>query len=218
MHFTVRRNGGSVLLDDCIITKKLLSLFKPRLHQLMRAAKPYSMVSRNRMQNLHRLLYRVERDHVPGDVVETGVAQGGTAILLTSLVLEASLERQVWLYDAFESLNPDGPQFEVVCETLFNTFGFDPQRVHLVKGIFKTTLPKYPGRPIAFLHIDASGYEPVRCCLENLYPHVHPGGWVVLDNYGVDNECRKAVNELLATEDRNGSLRRFGHTQAYFQL
>ncbi|MCK4790277.1 MAG: class I SAM-dependent methyltransferase [Desulfobacteraceae bacterium] len=206
------------MLDDWIISKKLLPLFKPRLHQLMRAAKPYSMVSWNRMQNLHRLLYRVERDHVLGDVVETGVAQGGSAILITLLVLEAGLERQVWLYDAFESLNPDGPQFEVVHDILFNTFGFDPQRVHLVKGLFKTTLPKYPGRPIAFLHIDASGYEPVRCCLKNLYPHVQSGGWVVLDNYGVDKECRRAVNELLATEERNGSLRRFGRTQAYFQL
>lgn len=206
------------MLDDLIITKKLLPLFKPRLHQLLRAAKPYSMVSRNRMQNLHRLFYRVERDHILGDVVETGVAQGGTAILLTSLVLEASIERQVWLYDAFESLNPDGPQFEVVHETLFKTFGFDPQRVHLVKGLFKITLPTYLGRPIALLHIDASGYEPVRCCLKNLYPHVQSGGWVVLDNYGVDKECRRAVNELLATEGRTGSLCRFGRTQAYFQL
>ena len=215
--FVVRGKKGHAVFDDWIISKKVLPLFKPRLHQLMRAAKPYSKISRNRMHNLHRLLCRVERDGILGDVVETGVAHGGSAILIASLVLEAKLEHHVWLYDAFELLSSDGPQFGAVHETLFKTFSFDPERVHLVKGLFETTLPEYTGRPIAFLHIDASGYGPIKCCLENLYPHVQPGGWVVLDNYGVDDGCCRAVDELLAIEKRNGPLHRFGHTQAYFQ-
>lgn len=205
------------MFDNCIISKKVLPLFKPRLHQLMRTAKPYSMISRNRMQNIHRLLYRVERDKIQGDVVEAGVACGGSAILITSLVLESKLEHQVWLYDAFELLGPDAPQFDTVHETLFKTFNFDPERVHLVKGLFETTLPEYPDRPIAFLHIDTSGYEPAKCCMENLYPHVQPGGWVVIDNYGADDGCHRAVDESLAIENRNGPLHRFGRSQAYFQ-
>jgi hypothetical protein len=207
----------NTVFDDRIISKKVLPLFKPRLHQLMRAAKPYSMISRNRMQNIHRLLCRVERNGIKGDVVETGVARGGSAILISSLALESRLEHQVWLYDAFELLGPEAPQFDAVHETLFKTFNFDPERVHLVKGLFETTLPEYTDRPIAFLHIDTSGYEPAKCCMENLYPHVHPGSWVVIDNYGVDDGCRRAVDESLAIENGNGPLHRFERTQAYFQ-
>ena len=40
------------MFDDLIISSKLLPLLKPRLHRLMRLAGPYTMVSRNRMQNL----------------------------------------------------------------------------------------------------------------------------------------------------------------------
>jgi len=62
------------MFEDVIISKKLIPLFKPRLQKFFRTAKPFSMVSKNRLQNLYRILYRVERDRVPGDMVEAGVA------------------------------------------------------------------------------------------------------------------------------------------------
>ena len=62
------------MLEDLIIIKKLIPLFKPRLQKFYKTAKPFSMVSKNRLQNLYRLLCRVERDRVPGDMVEAGVA------------------------------------------------------------------------------------------------------------------------------------------------
>jgi len=205
------------MFEDVIISKKLIPLFKPRLQKFFRTAKPFSMVSKNRLQNLYRILYRVERDRVPGDMVEAGVAQGGSAIIIATLALESRLDRQVWLYEGFELFDPSGPRYEVVRERLFETFGFDPKRVQLTKGLFEDVVSSYPGRPIALLHVDAGGYEPVKCCLDGLYRHVQPGGWVVIDNYGVDEDCRRAVDELLEAEQATASLRRFHHTQAYFQ-
>ncbi len=205
------------MFDDRIITKKLLFLFKPRLRRVMRLARPYAMISRNRMQNIHRLLYRIERDRVPGDVVETGVARGGSAILIASILKESGADRQLWLYDAFELFEPVMARYEEARSLLFEELAFDPDRVHLAKGMFEDTLLHHPDRPIAFLHIDAGSYEAVRCCFDNLWPRVQPKGWVAVDNYGADEGCRRAVDEFLASDKTAESLCRFGHTQVYFR-
>lgn len=205
------------MFEDSIISKKLVPLFKPRLQRFYRTAKPFSMVSKNRLQNLHRLLHRVECDRVPGDMVEVGVAGGGSAIVIATMALESRLDRQVWLCDGFEPFDPSGPRYDEVRERLFETFRFDPARVHLTRGLFEDVSSEYSSWPIAFRHIDAGGYEPVKCCLDGLYQHVQPGGWVVIDNYGVDEDCRRAVDELLQAEQAKPSLQRFHHTQAFFQ-
>ena len=169
------------------------------------------------MQNLYRLLCRMERDGVRGHIVETGVARGGSAIFFGLFINAFKTRRDLWLYDAFELFDPDGPTSEEVRRTLFETFGFDREAVHLIKGHFETALAAYPEEPIAFLHIDAGGYEPIQCCLERLCPCVEPGGWIVLDNYGADEGCRRATDEYLAKIGRSDALERFGHTQVYFQ-
>ena len=108
------------MLNDRIISKRLLPILKPRLHRLMKRAGPYAMVSRNRMQNLHRLLSRVERDGVAGDAVEAGVARGGSAIVITDTALRSDLDRQVWLYDAFDLIDRPPASYEQVRQTLFD--------------------------------------------------------------------------------------------------
>jgi hypothetical protein len=52
--------------------------------------------------------------------------------------------------------------------------------------------------PIALLHIDCDWYSSVRCCLENLYDQVAPGGFVFLDDYYHYDGCTIAVHEFLA--------------------
>jgi len=175
------------------------------------------MVSRNRMQNLYRLLRRVERDRIPGDAVEAGVARGGTAILIATTALRSPLDRQVWLYDAFELRGDYAANYDEVRRTFFETFRFDPKRVHLVRGLFEDTVSQFPNRRISFLHIDAAPYEGVKTCLEVLFRHLSPGGWIAFDNYGSQPGCRRAVDEHLAAHGLSGRLRRFSHAQAYVQ-
>ena len=169
------------------------------------------------MQSLWRLLCRVERDRIPGDYVELGTARGGTGLILCAHAQDPALERQVWLYDAFEEFDPPAAVFREVHDLLFETHGFDPARVHLVKGFFDATVEARPSRPIALLHIDASGYEAVKGGLELLAGLVSRGGWLVFDNYGVDEGVQRAVHETLRAQGREDCLKRFGHTQAYFQ-
>ena len=85
---------------------------------------------------------------------------------------------------------------------LFGGFGASRLRTHLVKGWFNQTLPKTSseiGR-IALLHVDCDYYEPVKFCLEVLYPLVSPGGAVVIDDYDDWQGCRLAVDEFLTSQ------------------
>jgi asparagine synthase (glutamine-hydrolysing) len=72
----------------------------------------------------------------------------------------------------------------------------DGQRVSLHRGLFDDTL--HPTAPVALAHIDSDWYDPVKTCLERIYPQLSPGGLVVLDDYNDFRGCREAVDEFLA--------------------
>ena len=48
------------------------------------------------------------------------------------------------------------------------------------------------------LRLDGDWYESTRVCLENLYPHVAPGGIVIVDDYYNWDGCARAVNEFVS--------------------
>lgn len=200
------------MFEERIVSRRLLPVLKPSFWKVMRRAKRHSMVSKRRMQNLWRLMWRGARAGVPGDYVELGTARGGTALLLEAHRRQSpgSADRQVWLYDAFEDFEPCFARYEDVRRLLFEESGCDPDTVHLVKGFFDVGLAARPPRPVAFLHVDAGGYEGVRAGLLAIWPYLSPGAWLVFDNYGVDEGCRQAVDESVPA-----GLERFGHTQAY---
>lgn len=72
--------------------------------------------------------------------------------------------------------------------------------LHLHKGWFQDTLPVTDTGPIALLRLDGDWYASTKVCLENLYDHVVPGGFVVIDDYGCYEGCRKAVDEFLTAQ------------------
>ncbi len=59
---------------------------------------------------------------------------------------------------------------------------------------------------IALLRLDGDLYESTRVCLEYLHPLLSPGGWLIVDDYGLDG-ARKAVSKYF-----NGN-----YPPAYFQ-
>lgn len=154
----------------------------------------------------------------PGCVVECGVWRGGMSAGIAEVL---GPDRQYFLFDSFEGLPParedlDGawvvavqsntksPHHHNNCAAaqeeaaaamkLSGTPSFS-----LVKGWFNETLPRFvPPCEIAILRLDGDLYESTRVCLENLYPHVAPGGIVIVDDYNSWNGCARAVHEYLA--------------------
>jgi len=98
------------------------------------------------------------------------------------------------IYDSF-----GGPgSLEGNRELLTKEIGYDPGFLHFHKGWFQETMPKDSSQisQIAILRLDGDWYDSTRVCLEFLYDKVVPGGFVIIDNYGAYEGCRKAVAEF----------------------
>jgi asparagine synthase (glutamine-hydrolysing) len=182
-------------------------------------------LSAEKLANLEWCAREVQRRDVPGDVIEAGVALGGSAIALAD---ELTPERAFDGYDVFGTIPPpserDGAdahdRYEVIAAggsagidgdpyygyvddlyervvASFRAHGIEPgERVRLHRGLFEDTL--HPAGPVALVHIDSDWYDPVRLCLERTYPHLSPGAFVILDDYHDYEGCRSATDEFLA--------------------
>ena len=84
-------------------------------------------------------------------------------------------------------------------------WGIHPDRLAYHKGWFQHTLPHAADeiQKISLLRLDGDLYESTKVCLEYLYPKVSKGGYVVIDDFGTLDGCRKAVLDYLAEHDLN---------------
>jgi O-methyltransferase len=189
-------------------------------------ARHLTYLSPQRLHLLERCAREVEARGVAGDVVEAGVALGGSAILLASLM---GPDRRFHGYDVFGMIPPPGEhdpaesheRYEVIAagrsegiagddyygyvpdlyERVAESFAefdltVDGDRVSLHRGPFEDTLHREGA--VALAHIDCDWYDPVRTCLERLLPRLSVGGFIVLDDYFDYGGCRQAVDEVLA--------------------
>ncbi|HXX94758.1 MAG TPA: TylF/MycF/NovP-related O-methyltransferase, partial [Planctomycetota bacterium] len=171
--------------------------------------------------------------------------RGGCAGVAATVVREAGDRRRVHLFDSFEGLpepsDKDGPEavsysdgrgggrllttgncvasVEDVKDLFFNRLGLDPGNVVFHVGWFQDTLPRDRDGvgPIALLRLDGDWYESTAACLRHLYPSVVSGGFVILDDYGQWQGCRRAFEEYVQAQ-RLGALdlKRIDYTGVYF--
>ena len=83
-------------------------------------------------------------------------------------------------------------------ELLERVVGYDPKSLHYHVGWFQDTVPAAPPRipAIALLRLDGDWYASTKVCLEHLYDLVVPGGFIIVDDFGAYDGCRKAVDEF----------------------
>jgi O-methyltransferase len=189
---------------------------------LLRKIDGLSMVPTDDLCFLARVVKHVLAHDVPGAFVECGTWRGGAAFFMALLLREAGVyNRQVWLCDSFQGLPPPGSLDGALARqwTADSAAGCDNCSVSLeevrrsaarlgltpytrfVPGWFDETLANVRAEmgAIALLRIDADWYDSVKCCLDNLYDQVAPGGVVLFDDYYVWAGCAVAVNEFLGT-------------------
>jgi hypothetical protein len=202
----------------------------------------FSLVGSEGMEATYDVTKRVLTDKIPGDLVECGVAQGGTALMMALVNKKfGDTSRAFWLFDSYEGLpEPTAEDYrdgktgthvrplppgsclgtiEDVSSLLFDQHKFDPKKVHLVKGWFQDTLPVTRDRmgPIAMLRLDGDWYESTKVCLENLYDKVSEGGCVIIDDYFSCYGAKLATDEFLAARKKAYPLVPDGRGGAYFQ-
>jgi len=78
----------------------------------------------------------------------------------------------------------------------FNQYNTSLERVELIEGWFQFSLPVYEKdiEKISILRLDGDLYESTLCSLHNLYPKVAEGGYVIVDDWGLEG-CRKAITD-----------------------
>lgn len=92
-----------------------------------------------------------------------------------------------------------GPgQLDEVKRLLEQEIGYDPDYLVYHKGWFQDTLPVAEVSEIAVLRLDGDWYASTKVCLEHLHDKVVSGGFVIIDDYGCYDGCRKAVDEFLS--------------------
>lgn len=99
------------------------------------------------------------------------------------------------IYDAFGGCGT----LEENRRLLEQVINYDPTYLHYHKGWFQDTLPKEYSQieQIAVLRLDADWYASTKICLEYLYDKVVSGGFVIVDDYGHYEGCRKAVDQFI---------------------
>jgi O-methyltransferase len=177
------------------VLSRMLSQFEEK--RLTKIILPYTLVSPERARNLYRLAYGIERERIPGDVLECGVCNGGTAAILASSATRSPLQRTVWLLDSFQGMPDVTPEDGVAvggrtaeshvgqevgsCERVkevLTKVGTNMNRVRILPGWFEDTFPSVTARQIALLNIDADWYRSVKLCLETFYDRVVTGALV----------------------------------------
>ncbi len=230
------------MYDFVYLFRKYGSIHKVKL---LMEVKPYTMVSYFRLFNVYELSELVEKEKLNGCFVECGVWRGGCAAVMGSIADRIGSNRKIWLFDSFEGLpepsKKDGQQAKVyaggrnsgdlksigravasledVERLLFSKLKLNRNNLVIVKGWFQEVLPYHKQRigPIAILRIDADWHHSTKVCLECLYDNVIEGGYVILDDYGYWEGCRKAVNEFIEERKLKVKLEKIDETGYYFR-
>ena len=175
-----------------------------------------TMIGLRRLDNLQECVTTVIQEGIPGDLVETGVWKGGACIFMRAILAAYSdTTRRVWCADSFQGLPVpnltaypadiaawwhDREDLKISLEAVkqnFARYGMLDGQVEFLKGWFKDTLPAAPIDRCAVIRLDGDMYESTMDSLKNLYPKLSPGGFVIVDDYGlVEDTCRRAVHDF----------------------
>ncbi|KAA0210402.1 hypothetical protein FBQ84_04300 [Ignavibacteria bacterium CHB1] len=113
-----------------------------------------------------------------------------------------------------------GPGNLSECSNLIeNVIGYPPDKVFYHKGWFQNTVPadKQNIKSIAILRLDGDWYDSTKVCIENLYDKVVPGGFVIFDDYGLYEGCKKAVDEFFESRKESHFLNYTTRACRYFR-
>lgn len=194
-----------------------------RKYELTRRLLPYTMGGYRALENAYEVTVLIGADGIKGDIVECGVAQGGTAAMMAlASEIGGGQKRHFWYFDSYEGLPlPTEEDYrgastgkfiqpldegaclgtvEQVSELLFYKLGIPRDRVTMVKGWFQDTVFTNRDRidEIAILRLDGDWYESTKIPLDGFYEKITPGGAVIIDDYATCFGSEKAVEEFLA--------------------
>jgi O-methyltransferase/8-demethyl-8-(2,3-dimethoxy-alpha-L-rhamnosyl)tetracenomycin-C 4'-O-methyltransferase len=192
----------------------------------------HTMVGVERLRNLATLVQSCLDDKIPGDFIETGVWRGGCCILMQGvLAANGVADRRIYVADSFRGLPPPqvdqdaGSRYHQLHQLRisrdqvaanFEKYGLLDDNVVFAEGWFRDTLPALQADRFALIRLDGDMYDSTMVALENLYPKLAPGGYVIIDDYGLDT-CRHAVTDYREAHQITDPIRKVDWTGAWWR-
>ena len=197
-----------------------------------------TMVGLARLANVRECVTTALAEGIPGDLVETGVWRGGTAIYLRAVLAAlGDTDRRVWACDSFEGLpEADAERFPMdvpmrfhehkelaigleTVQRAFARYDLLDDQVRFVPGWFRDTMPPLAAElgPIAVLRLDGDMYESTIDVLTHLEPLVSPGGFIIIDDYQGIEACRQAVTDHRAAHHITAELHEVDWTAVWWR-
>ncbi len=223
-------------LSDMFASKEI-----KQKNSMIRKILPYTLGGWKALDNAFNVIARIEKQNIPGVIVECGVAQGGTAAMMALASRTLGDEnRDFWFFDSYEGLpeptdedyqNGEAGDYvgvlvegsclgtiEQVSELFFDKLNLPKDKINLVKGWFQDTVPSTKDKvgEIAVLRLDGDWYESTKIPLENFYPYISPGGCVIIDDYATCFGSKKATDEFIEANSLGSPLRPDGRGGAWF--
>jgi O-methyltransferase len=191
---------------------------------VIRAVKPYTMTSPERLNAFVLATRHIVRHNIPGDIVECGVWRGGSMQACARTLLSlGETERDLYLFDTYEGMTPptaedlrrdgrpaqelldaqgkDRPIWAVASledvQAGFEQVPYPKDRVHYVQGKVEDTVPGQAPEQISILRLDTDWYASTKHELTHLYGRLVSGGVLLIDDYGYWQGSRQAVDEFL---------------------
>ena len=199
---------------------------------LEHVVRPYTMVGSEKIRLLIDLAKSLDELNVPGDVVECGVCNGGSAAILAHFAASSRYNRRTHLFDSWQGLPATTPEdvpsingntaesevgkcvgdIEKVKEVL-HLVGADMNRISFYPGWFQDTFPKVEIAEIAMLNLDSDWYFSEKLCLEKWYDRVQINGFIYFDDFHYWGGCERAVTEFFQkrTNEHPQVFNRCGH-------
>jgi len=190
---------------------------------VIRAVRPWTMTSPERIYSLIQAVRYVSTNNIAGDIVECGVWKGGSMAAAAMTLAElGDTCRDLWLFDTFEGMSEptaedtdysgapgsevlkhdpwckcaDAP-IEQVQKVLYET-GYPKDRMRFIKGRVEETLPLSAPEAISLLRLDTDWYESTIHELKHLFPRLAKGGVIIIDDYGHWRGARRACDEYFS--------------------
>lgn len=192
----------------------------------------FTLIGPEGLDNIARLITDTKNNKVKGAFVEAGVWRGGACIFARALMDHLGIKEPVYVCDSFQGLPipmdindiEDShfyiPELSVSLNTVKENFGYFPieGEVKYVEGLFKDTMPKLKDEieAVSVLRIDADMYEGTIQVLDNLYDNVSVGGYVICDDYCIE-QARKAIDDFREMYNIKNPLIKVNETIHYWQ-
>ncbi|MER3445422.1 MAG: macrocin O-methyltransferase [Candidatus Dadabacteria bacterium] len=212
--------------------------------EIVKLVRPYTMTRPEQIVALATSVKYIVENGIRGDLVECGVWRGGSAMaMLYTLLKLGDTERTIYLYDTYNGMTPPGAKdvahtgesavdllnkakrktasniwcwatIEDVTKNVLST-GYPKDKIVLVEGDVRQTIPQTVPTEIALLRLDTDWYESTRHELIHLFPRLTDKGVLIVDDYGHWRGVKDAVDEYFSSHKYKPLLHRIDYSGRY---